>query len=89
MRAIALDDRGAAFDEPLKNFRLGIGDGFDISEVFEMDSFDGRDDSGVRLNPLHEICDLACVVHTDFEHTILGIARHVGEGQRYAPVIVV
>ena len=33
--------------------------------------------------------DLACIVHAHFEHRKLGVARHPGEAQRHAGVVVV
>ena len=49
----------------------------------------GGDHRHMRFHHGDKRRDLTCVVHADFKHTISGVARHAGQGERHTPMIVV
>ncbi len=50
LRIVAVDDRRAARLDALEDFRLGVGDGFDRGEEFQMHRLDGGDDRDMRAH---------------------------------------
>ena len=89
MRIVAIDDRGAARLDALKNLRLGVGDGLDRGEEFEMHRLDRGDDRDMRAHQPGQRRDLAGVVHAHLEHRIARARRAARQRQRHAPVVVV
>ena len=89
MRVVAVDDRRPARLDALKNFRLGVGDGLDRGEKFEMHRLDGGDDRDMRPNEPGQRRNLAGVVHAHFEHRVARAFGAARQRQRHAPVVVV
>ncbi len=50
---------------------------------------DGGDQGDMRTGEADQRADFAEMVHADFDHAIFGVARHGGQRQRHAPLIVV
>jgi hypothetical protein len=85
---IPADHGMAAWHDAGEDLRLGIGNAVERVEVAEVARGDGRDDRHMGLDHADERRDLARVVHADLEHAEGRLARHAGERQRHAPVIV-
>ena len=52
LRIVAVDDRGAARLEPCEDLRLGVGDGLERAEEFQMHRLDRGDDRDMRPHEL-------------------------------------
>ena len=89
VRAIVGDDCDPVRLEALENLGLGVGDRFFRTEVFDVRGRDGGDQRDVRPDLPGQRGDLAVVAHAHLEHRELGVARHAGEAERDAGVIVV
>ena len=75
---------------PVEDLGLGAGHaGLAVGEVLDVDRADGGDRHRVRRDHAGQRRDLAGVVHADLEHRALGVARHAGQRQRHADVVVV
>lgn len=94
VRAVIGDDGDAAGRsirrfETLEDFALGVGDGAFVGEEFGVGRRDGGDDRDVRPHQACKLGQLAGEVHAHFEHADLRVARHAGEAERHAGVVVV
>ena len=89
VRIVGIEDRDAAGHEARKNLGLGVGDGLDRVEEFEMHRRDGGDDRDMRSRQRGQRQNLARVVHADLDDAEVRLARHPRQGQRHAPMIVV
>ena len=58
-------------------------------EELDMHRLDGGDHRHLRADHVGQGQDLVRMVHADLEHAEDGLARHAGEGERNAPMIVV
>ena len=76
-RAHALEDLG-----------LGVGDGLDGVEEFEMGRLDGGDDRHIGPDHAGEGPQLAGMIHAELEHAQRDVARQAREAERHAPMIV-
>ena len=89
LRRVARNDREAARFQPLKDFRLGVGDGFQTAKVFKMHRRDGSDHCHMRAHHLHERADFIGMVHADFKDADSGVHRHARKRERHAPMVIV
>jgi hypothetical protein len=89
MRVVPVDHRRAAGLEPGEDLAFGVGDAVDRAEVLDMDGLHRGDDRHVGPHHAGERRDLGGVVHADLEHAEGALARHAGEREGHAPMIVV
>src|SRR5260221_993064 len=89
IRRVVGDDRDAGGLEPLEDFRFGIGNHLFRAEILDVRRSDRGNQRDVRAYLRRQRADLAGIVHADFEHGILDVARHPREAQGHTGVIVV
>ena len=68
LRRVAVEDGDAARNEAGKNLRLGVGDGLDRAEIFDMHRRDRGDQRDMGPHEADQRRDLARMVHADLEH---------------------
>jgi hypothetical protein len=83
------NDRDAVGFEAFKDLGLGIGDRLERTQMLDVRRRDRRDQRDMGTNEASQRGDLARMVHAHFENGIFAIARHAGEAQWDAGVIVV
>ena len=74
---------------PSKISRLGVGDRLFDAEILDVRRGDRGDERDMRADHARQRGDLAGIVHAHFEHRELRFARHPGEAQRNAGMVVV
>ncbi len=89
LRIVGGKNGGAARLHAFENLGLGVGDGFDVPEIFEMGWGYGGDQRHMGANKPVQCANLAGMVHADLEHTESRFALHPREAERDAPMIVV
>ena len=75
--------------QPFEDLGLGVGDGLDRAQIFEMRRGDPGHDGDVRPDLTCEIGDLASMVHAHLEDAEARRLWQAGQRQRHAPLIVV
>jgi hypothetical protein len=89
LRNVAVDHRRAAWNDAAKDFRLGVGDRLDRTEIFEMHRRDGGHDGHMRLDQPRQRLDLASMIHPHLEYREARRRGAARQRQRHAPMIVV
>ncbi len=72
----------------IENRRLLIGDCLDIFEMLQMHRFHRGDHRHIRLRHARQRADFTRMVHAHFDDGELHVARHIGQRQRHAEMIV-
>ncbi len=75
--------------KPFEYLRLGVGDRLHRSEIFDMRRGKRGDHRDMRPDQPGQRGDLALRAHPHFEHCKLAVARHPGEAQGHAGMIIV
>jgi len=86
---VAVDDGGAVRRHAEEYFGLGFGNVGERTEKLEMHRRNRGDDRDMRPNQASERRDFARVIHSHFQHRILGAQWATRQRQRHAPLIVV
>ncbi len=86
---VAVENGDAARHQSGEDFRFRVCNRLDARKEFKMHGRDRGDDGDMRFRYADKRRDFAGMIHADFDDAEIRLARHAGERQRHAPMIVV